>query len=135
MTEAQDMARIMLGVGAHPLVRLFRNTVGEGWQAGSVIRGPGLVRLEPGDVALRNARAVTFGLPPGSSDLIGWRLTEITPAMVGLVLPVWASLEIKTATGRATAKQTHWIDVLARHGAYAGIARGVDDAKTVLRIT
>ena len=79
MNETAILQRIRLDLGLEPTVRLFRNNVG----------------------VLRDAqgRPVRFGLHPGSGDLIGWRSVRITPDMVGRLLAVLASVEVKTATG------------------------------------
>lgn len=127
-SEADIQARILLAVGALPDVRLFRNTVGEGWQ--------GTVLTRHGDtIALRNARYVTFGLAPGSADLIGWRRRLITAADVGSVFAQFTGVEVKTTKGRAADKQRHFLDVVTNAGGCAGIARSPDDARDLLGIT
>lgn len=42
-----------------------------------------------------NKRYITTGLGPGSSDLIGWRVIEITQDMVGKKFAQFAACEVK----------------------------------------
>ena len=63
MSEAGEQSRIMLALGGHPGIRVFRNNVG-------------LARFPDGST-------VRYGLCPGSADLIGWRTVTITQDMVG----------------------------------------------------
>jgi hypothetical protein len=130
--ESTIQANILLGCGAHPDVRLFRNTVGEGWQGEVVARDAGMVRLHPGDVVIRGARAVTFGLAPGSADLIGVRRVSITPRMFGQTIGRLVAIEVKTQTGRLRAGQENFLNKMQEFGAVAGVARSVQDAHRML---
>ena len=59
--------------------RLFRNNVGLAWTGrAKEIKKISNVRVGPGDVVIRNARPIKFGLFKGSSDLIGWTRLDIT---------------------------------------------------------
>jgi hypothetical protein len=80
----------------------------------------------------RTGRLVTFGLAKGSADLIGWRTVVVTPEMVGQRIAVFTSLEIKTATGRLSPAQTHWIHAVRSAGGIAGVARSVPDALQII---
>ena len=74
-----------------------------------------------------------FGVgSPGGSDLIGYRKITITPEMVGMEVPVFAAIEVKTAKGRATAEQKSFIEHIRNAGGIAGVARSVDDAQNIL---
>ena len=75
---------------------------------------------------------VTFGLAKGSSDLIGYRTVTVTPEMVGQRIAVFTSLEVKTATGRVSAEQRQWLEVVAAAGGIAGVVRSVEDAQALL---
>jgi hypothetical protein len=109
VTEAEIQARIMLKLGALPGTRLFRNTVGEGWQGKVVFRSNTVVTLEC-------PRYVTFGLCPGSSDLIGWHAGK------------FLAIEVKTAAGKARVNQERFINAVLVAGGIAGVARSPDDA-------
>jgi hypothetical protein len=113
MPEADIQAAIQLAIGALPGVRVFRNTVGFGWQGEVVHR-------TSDRITILWPRPVTFGLAPDSSDLIGWCQGR------------FLALEVKTDTGRVTPGQQRFIDAVRATGGCAGIVRSVDDA---LRIT
>ncbi len=81
----------------------------------------------------RTGRYVQFGVgSPGGSDLIGYKRITITPEMVGSQLPVFAAVEVKTPRGKATEQQKAFIEHIRNAGGIAGIARSVDEAKSVL---
>ena len=111
MSEQAIQQRIRLDCSRGP-VRLWRNNVG---------------RLMD-----QSGRPVTFGLCPGSADLIGYRTITITPDMVGQRIAVFASIEVKTPTGRPTPQQTAWLEHVTAAGGLAGIARSVEDARRIL---
>ena len=112
--ETDLQQRIRLALGTHPDARLFRNQVGS-------LPDP------------RTGRLVTFGLARGSADLIGWRTLVVTPEMVGQRIAVFTSLEIKTATGRLSPAQTHWLHAVRTAGGIAGVARTVADAVVIVQ--
>jgi len=89
--ETKIQQEIRLGLGTRDDVRLFRNQVGQ-------LPDP------------RTGRPVQFGLAKGSADLVGWKTIEVTPDMVGQRLAVFASIEVKTPTGKPTAYQKAWLD-------------------------
>lgn len=114
--------------------RLFRNNVARAWVGNRVekFNGPQNVHVEPGDVVIRNARPLHAGLAEGSGDLIGWVPVEVTPDMVGQTVAVFASVETKTARGRATAGQKAWASAVDGAGGRAGIARTDADLDNIL---
>jgi hypothetical protein len=126
MSNPNDLHReIMLALGAGA-ARLFRNNVGMGWA------GAPILRREDGAVVVHNARPLHAGLCDGSSDLIGWRATLITPGMVGQTVALFVAIEAKTGKARATPKQKQFIEVVTSMGGLAGIARNVEDARFIL---
>lgn len=80
----------------------------------------------------RTGRLVTFGLSPGSPDLVGWKRVRVTADMVGSELAVFCGIEIKTPTGTVRADQLHWLSLLSDAGGIAGVARSVADAVALL---
>ena len=124
--ESTVQAEIMLTIGALPGVRVFRNTVGEGW-VGDVVANDG------GAVVIRNARYVRFGLCPGSSDLIGWRSLLITPAMVGITVAQFLAPEVKTQKGVESDLQPKFINAVNAAGGCAGFVRSPVDAMKLVR--
>ena len=83
---------------------------------------------------LRDERGqlVTFGLCPGSADLIGYRSITVTVDMVGQTVAVFAAVEVKTPPGRPTPEQTAFIEHIRAAGGLAGIARSVEEARQIL---
>ena len=64
-----------------------------------------LFRNNTGTLRDQHGRPVQFGLCKGSADLIGWRTITITPEMVGQQVAVFASIEVKTPTGKLRSEQ------------------------------
>jgi hypothetical protein len=129
MTSESDLLRMTLAaLGARPDVRLFRNHVGAGWTGRAVTSS----RREI--VMIANAQRCTFGLAPGSSDLIGWRSIEITPDMVGQRVAVFVAIETKSPRGRLTPEQRAFLDTAKKMGALAGVARSVNEATTIMEV-
>jgi len=91
-----------------------------------------LFRNNTGTLRDQHGRPVQFGLCKGSADLIGWRTITITPEMVGQQVAVFASIEVKTPTGRLRSEQQQWLDAVQAAGGIAGVARSVSDAKALL---
>lgn len=86
-------------------------------------------RNSSGQFTNTEGRVIRYGVGnPGGSDLIGITPTKITQGMVGETIGVFTALEVKTKTGRATAKQLNFIDVIKQNGGIAGIVRSPDDA-------
>ena len=119
MTESEIQAAILLACGSLPDVRLFRNHVGEAWHGQAAGQQGGMLLL-------RNPRRVSFGLHPGSGDLIGWRTRPDGGGQ-------FVSIEVKTAAGRLRAEQETWQKVVRKFGGFAEVARSVDDALSALK--
>lgn len=131
MSEHITQQRILLACGSGN-VRLWRNNVGTGWAGQATKVTSGNLRamsqaLRPGDVVIRQGRPLHAGLCVGSSDLIGYRVVDRVAQFV--------ALEVKSATGRPTAQQVQFLDHINAVGGLAGIARSVDDAAAILRLT
>lgn len=102
---------------ATPGVKLFRNDCGVAWtSAKRPSRRGGLMILD-------GARAVKYGLLPGSGDLIGWRSVEITPEMVGQTVAVFVSIEAKTENDHVRPEQLTWARNVRKAGGEARIVR------------
>lgn len=115
------MRRIMLELGTIAGMVTFRQNTGQAW-VGDVEKGRG------GAVIIHNPRPLQAGLVKGSSDLIGWRSLEVTPAMVGKRVAVFVAVEVKSRTGRATPEQINFINQVNAAGGIAGIARSEAEA-------
>lgn len=126
--EASIMRRIMVAATRKGW-RLFRNNVGLAWMGRSVIvRQPSTVAVMPGDVIIRQAKAVRFGIGGnGGSDLIGFVPRLITQEDVGGTLPVFTAVEVKTRTGRTTIEQDAFLAFVKDYQGIARVARSEDD--------
>lgn len=125
MSEHRIQNEIRLAISGK--ATLFRNNVGTAWIGDTS-------KLKDGSVLIRNPRIFHAGLCEGSSDLIGWRSLTITPEMVGQTVAVFAALEVKSKTGRATAGQKNFCQRVTEAGGFAGIVKSPDDAKKTLAI-
>lgn len=125
LPEHAIQTRIWHAINSRPDTRVFRNNVGRGW-VGETVGRAGAV------LTLRNPRPLHAGLVEGSGDLIGWRSVTITPDMVGRKVAVFASVEVKSPTGRASEAQVNWAARVKEAGGLAGIARSVEDAEIIL---
>lgn len=132
MAERDIQNRILLECGRGD-TRLFRNNTGQGWIGKSTrFSRADTVTVQPGDVLIRQARALHAGLCVGGGDLIGWRSVEITPEMIGQRVAVFAGLEVKTDTGRASPEQARFIAAVRDAGGIAGIVRSPESAAALL---
>jgi hypothetical protein len=91
-----------------------------------------LWRNNTGTLRDQHGRPVQFGLARGSADLIGYRTVTITPEMVGQQVAVFASIEVKTPTGRIRPDQRAWMETVQAAGGIAGVARSVEDALRIV---
>ena len=91
-----------------------------------------LWRNNTGMLRDERGRPVTFGLCPGSADLVGYRTVTVTADMVGQTLAVFAAVEVKAERGRPTPQQTAFLEHVAAAGGLAGIARSVEEAEAIL---
>lgn len=125
MSEHRIQNEIRLAISGK--ATMFRNNVGTAWIGDTS-------KLKDGSVLIRNPRVFHAGLCEGSSDLIGWRSLTITPEMVGQTVAVFAALEVKSKTGRATAGQKNFCQRVLEDGGFAGIVKSPEEAKKTLAI-
>lgn len=132
MGEAELLKQIQMSftnLGA----RIFRNNTGMGWAGKATqYKNNTTVKVGPGDVLIRNARPVRFGLCVGSSDLIGWTTNTITNEMVGSQVAVFTAIEAKTGKLTATDEQRQFVQAVNQAGGYAGVVRTVSEAVEVI---
>ena len=118
------------------LVRVFRNARGSAWLGKAIVartRMPAV--LNPGDVLIRNAKRVTFGVGPnGAGDLLGFRQVTITTEMVGRTVAVFLSAEAKSDTGRGRVgdDQARWRDFINRMGGIAVVFESAEELDRAL---
>lgn len=132
MSEA-DLMRKLQARASQLGARLFRQQVGMAWIGRAEKGYPGRrVTLNAGDVVVRSARPFHAGVV-GMADLGGWVPVVVTPDMVGSTIAVYAQVEVKTDTGRASSEQRAWINAVKAAGGRAGVARNDDDLSEILR--
>jgi hypothetical protein len=107
--EIQQRIRLACGRGA---VRLWRNNTGA--------------------LVDQQGRLVRFGLCKGSSDLIGLRVLEITPELVGQRLAQFVALEVKTAQGVLSQEQRAFLRLVKDLGGVTAVCRSVEEAEQLL---
>lgn len=112
--------------------RLFRNNLFMGY-AGKLqaFCEPTMVKAEPGDLLIRQARVIHSGFPKGSSDLIGFTPMTITEDMVGKRLAIFTACEVKTSTGKATKKQIEFINFVNDSGGIGFVANTIEKARHI----
>ena len=121
ITEGEIQKNIMLSLSklGH---RLFRCNTAQGWVGQSVrFSNTMMVKVNAGDVVIRNARPLHAGLTEGGSDLIGW-------SNKGL----FVALETKTLDGKTAKdrleKQLNFIEQVKKAGGIAGICHNEEEA-------
>jgi hypothetical protein len=123
-TEATIMRQIQLAASRLGN-RLWRNNVGVGWVGWSRrITAQGQYTLMPGDVVVRAARPLHAGLAVGSGDLIGYTMIDD--------LPVFTSIECKSATGSSSEAQIAWHKFISAEGAISGECRSPAEYQTLV---
>lgn len=96
-------------------------------------RGCRIFRNNCGAHKTEDGRFVRYGVAsPGGSDLIGWTSTTITEEMIGTKVAIFTAIEVKSARGRASADQEHFINTVLDAGGIAGIARSPQEALDLL---
>lgn len=113
MTENQIQAEIHRALGSRPDCRVFRNHIGK--------------------VQDTQGRWHTFGLAPGSADLVGWQSVIVTEEMIGKRVAIFLSVEVKTKAGQVSKAQEAWLRTVREHGGIAAVARSVAEAVEELK--
>lgn len=114
---------------------LFRAQVGTGWTGNKVdrIAEPGTIRVNRGDVVIRDARPFSTGLPAGFSDTFGVLPVTVTADMVGQVIGQAVFGEVKAAGGRLSGPQTAFLQAMKHNGARVGVWRSIADALATVK--
>lgn len=113
----------------------FRANVGQGWTGQAErVTARRTVFVEAGDVVIRAARPFNTGLPTGFADLFGLVPRNITPVDYGRTLAVFAAIECKTDTGRASKQQNAFLQAVQREGGISGVARSAGAALALIGV-
>jgi hypothetical protein len=98
--------------------RIFKNHQGTAWI------GKPMQTTKKDAIILKYPQKITFGMSPGSSDLIGWEMICIGEYIVPLI----CSIEVKTkASPKLTDEQINWLNNIKEIGGRAYVARETDD--------
>ena len=98
--------------------RLFKNDNGTAWV------GKPHQTNKNNAILLSWPQKITFGLYPGSSDLIGWEFVEFTDFSANIDIPIFCSIEVKTfAHPKLTEKQINWLNNVVNIGGKGYVAR------------
>ena len=102
--------------------RIFRSNVGEGWIGKAVFfSDPAKIEVYPGDVIIRKAKRIHFGLCNGQGDYIGFSKDG-----------KFISIEVTTETGAIRDEQIAFADAVNKAGGIAGIVRDEESAFDLL---
>jgi hypothetical protein len=81
-----------------------------------------IFRANVGRMETPDGRYFSTGLPVGFSDLFGVRKSDGKAVFI----------EVKTASGRVSNEQRHFLETMRRNGAIAGVARSPEDAIQII---
>ena len=102
--------------------RIFRNNRGESWIGKAVFFSkPASIEVYPGDVIIRKAKRINFGLVNGAGDYVGFSNTG-----------KFISIEVKTETGKIREGQIEFSDAVNKAGGIAGIIRTEEEGFELL---
>jgi hypothetical protein len=90
--------------------------------------GARLFRNQVGLYKLDDGRRISSGLGPGSSDLIGYTMVQVSPDMVGRRVAIFTAVEVKHGNGKLRPNQENFIQVINRAGGVAFVARTTEEA-------
>lgn len=124
-SEKKISDKIRLELSRRYGMPIFTNPSGTGWLGR-------FMRKDGDSIVLLGARPISFGLMPGSPDLVGWKPIVIQPEDVGKKVAVFVGIEVKALHGRFRAEQIRFLERLEQDGALCGVARSVEDAVTII---
>lgn len=102
--------------------RIFRSNRGEGWIGKAIFFSKSAnIEVYPGDVIIRKAKRIHFGLCNGQGDYIGFSKDGR-----------FISVELKTETGNIREEQILFSDAVNRAGGIAGIIRSEEEGFELL---
>lgn len=129
-SESRISKEVLVTLGSKPDCRLFRNNIGTAIQ-GQRVKGK-IESSGDGVVVIKGARYVKYGIcNPGGSDLLGFKVVEITQDMVGSKMAQFLVIETKDYKGVATKEQLSFIAMVISKGGLAGVARTKEEALSI----
>lgn len=136
--ESSIQREIMLAA-SNAGMTIWRNNTGTAWQGNKMMLRDAIIILPSGQqiridraVLLQNPRPVSFGLCPGSSDLIGIRPLVIGDEHLGQRIAQFVALEVKAKGKKPTEKQQQFLEFVEQRGGVSAIIRGVSDLEDYL---
>lgn len=131
MNPTNQVKEILLAAPRYA-ARLFRRNVGMAWVGDALrISAGGMIRVEAGDVVIRQARPFNAGVK-GQYDTYGWQEVTITADMVGQKFARYVEIEAKQGSGRESPEQIAWGNAVRHAGGKAGVARTIEDMGRIL---
>ena len=112
--------------------RLARCNSGQAWTGKILQNSNSGLKNGTREIRIQNPR-VFHGHAEGTPDLAGFARVTVTEEMVGQVIPVFCSVELKTPAGRLRPAQAKCLEGLKKIGAICGVARKVTDFDEILR--
>lgn len=88
-------------------------------------------KLNGGGWKVDKGAPMHFGLFKGSSDMIGFKPTVITPDMVGQTVAIFQSIEVKTKNDRLSKEQKAWNRSVENQGGIVEVWQESKDGKTI----
>jgi len=122
MSENAIQSEIMIELGKIRNLRVFRNHCGRG-VTGKILKGKA-----PGEWIVKNGRMTTFGLAPGTPDIVGWETVTITPEMVGKEVALILFVEVKDLKGSLSEGQLNFATLARSMGCKVIVARSAEEA-------
>ena len=119
MKETPVLRYIMKAIGCLPWLRIWRNNTGLLWSGQEVIKvtKAQAIKLNPGDIVLKQAYPVRFGLT-GSADLLGIMAPDGR----------FIALEVKQTKGKQSKEQKCFEDMITAMGGVYIVAHSPEEA-------
>ena len=124
MTEHQIQNQIRDTLAYYHDLNIFRANVGKGYLCH---------KLPNGQAGFTTPRWFDTGLPVGFPDLFGYKVTIITPDMVGKKFARFLYMEVKTPTGRVRPEQLAMIQRFDIDGCLGGVVRSPEESIILVR--
>jgi len=88
-------------------------------------------KLKGGGWKVDKGAPMHFGLFKGSSDMIGFKPTIITPDMVGKKVAIFQCIEVKTKNDRLSKAQIAWNKAVEKNGGIVRVWKENKDGQTI----
>lgn len=120
MSEKIIQAHIMAAIGSLPDLRVWRNNTGQAWTGNAVLKPQKTttVTINPGDVLIRRAHPIKFGLP-GSADILGIKAPS----------GQFVAVEVKNQDGRQSEQQKNFQKMVMSMGGLYILAHSAEEAR------